>query len=487
MRLSAHDLTEDIKETRRNTDSLILPVSDSAPREKIAQVLADARKLKFNDISLEADIYNLQRLKFFSGLKPDSCILRLRFKSKSIPFSELNEAASKVKANLKLHLALEGWKDMDVLNRLPDIYSVTARRDTLVSIKKERDLYQGYVLNSIPILYRYIKGYHYPLQLRNIDPIIFETRVPLERIQVLDIEPNNTCNLSCIYCPTGTGKVAAGPHMSFAKFKEIVDQFKAPLREVRLFGRGEPFLNKDFIRMVAYLKSKGHLKVNVATNAHFLGRDNILMLLRSRLDVLVIALDSVKRSTYRKLRRDGDFDLVMKNIKLLARIASRYPLLMPKVVIQCVVSKYNESEIWQVKKFCERLGFSPVFKSIVTFDRDLLARDAKLTSSQNLLQKEERAVNFCPAPWRAIGIRCDGSVTTCGKTLSAPGEVGNLAIASLEAIWNGELYQEARKIMLTDKARSGCPVGCPDEFAILDLTERIIEGNCENIKFKNVC
>src|SRR5215470_14081026 len=70
------------------------------------------------------------------------------------------------------------------------------------------------------------------------------------------IEPTSRCNEFCQQCPRTLLSREDDRDLTYDDFRKIVDQFPI-LERVVLHGLGEPLLNKELPRMVAYLKARG--------------------------------------------------------------------------------------------------------------------------------------------------------------------------------------------------------------------------------------
>src|SRR3989304_1777545 len=83
---------------------------------------------------------------------------------------------------------------------------------------------------------------------------------------LLQIEPTNQCNLRCPMCYTVADR-RPRDSMTFEEFKRVIDEVGDYTLLLQLWGWGEPFLNKDFCRMIRYAKTAG-IKTITATNGH---------------------------------------------------------------------------------------------------------------------------------------------------------------------------------------------------------------------------
>src|SRR5437773_6757447 len=93
-----------------------------------------------------------------------------------------------------------------------------------------------------------------PAAYRVVDPATREEWASSQPHCVF-IEVTNHCNLLCETCPRTFASYEEPKTLSWENFIKIVDQFPDMERAV-LHGIGEPLLNKDLPRMIAYLKER---------------------------------------------------------------------------------------------------------------------------------------------------------------------------------------------------------------------------------------
>lgn len=85
----------------------------------------------------------------------------------------------------------------------------------------------------------------------------------------------------------------------FNDFKYILGKFPF-LESILLCGLGEPFLNKDFIKMIRYLKER---EIGTCFNTNFtLVSEKIAReLINSECDLLIASIDGATKQTYEKI------------------------------------------------------------------------------------------------------------------------------------------------------------------------------------------
>ena len=106
-----------------------------------------------------------------------------------------------------------------------------------------------------------------------------ETVIPLSTPFIVFVDPASACNFKCTFCPTGHRDMIAETGrfqgvMKFDIFQKVVDDlgaFDKPIKVLRMYKDGEPFLNKRFAEMVAYAKRAKHIDyIDTTTNGTFL-------------------------------------------------------------------------------------------------------------------------------------------------------------------------------------------------------------------------
>ena len=139
---------------------------------------------------------------------------------------------------------------------------------------------------------------------------------------LMELELSNQCNLECIMC---SGKLSSGirknrdklpplPMIYDDSFVEQLREFIPHLEELR-FNGGEPLAQKivfDICDIVSVLKPE--LKINIATNGTVYNQPVKNLLEKCNIH-LNISIDSLVKEKYESIRINGDFNLLMDNVK----------------------------------------------------------------------------------------------------------------------------------------------------------------------------
>ena len=133
----------------------------------------------------------------------------------------------------------------------------------------------------------------------------------------LSIEPTTSCNLRCSECPSGLRSFTRPTGMLQEEtFTKIIDELKKKLIWLTFYFQGEPYLNKDFLKMVKYANQQG-LYTMTSTNAHYFTDEIAKETIESGLSRIIVSMDGVTQETYEQYRKGGSLDKVKDGISRL--------------------------------------------------------------------------------------------------------------------------------------------------------------------------
>lgn len=157
------------------------------------------------------------------------------------------------------------------------------------------------------------------------DRIELKNALPLRTPYVIYIDPCDTCNFRCKFCPSGnldlmkkTKGRGHGP-MKMEVFQNIIDslkEFDDPIRVIRLYKEGEPLVNPHFAEMVRYAKSSPYVnRVDTTTNASLLTPEKSLEIIDAGLDRINISVEGINSEQYRDFSgHNMDYQQFIDNI-----------------------------------------------------------------------------------------------------------------------------------------------------------------------------
>jgi radical SAM protein with 4Fe4S-binding SPASM domain len=256
--------------------------------------------------------------------------------------------------------------------------------------------------------------------------------------------------------------------ISLDDFKKIVDEIHKDVCYLSLYFQGEPFMHPDFFQLVDYAK-KNKIFISTSTNGHFLSEKNILSLIHSRLDLLIISLDGVTAESYEKYRKGGDFEKVVENIKSLTKKKKEYGVKYPLIELQFIVFKHNEKEIKDFKNLAGNLNVDKVTiktAQIYSHDPEILPSSENKYSRYRydesgnlfLLKKNKRG---CSRQWSQCVITWEGEMAPCCFDKEASFSFGNVLANGVYPIWENQKNILFRQNIIKKRYPSLCK-DCPE-------------------------
>lgn len=260
----------------------------------------------------------------------------------------------------------------------------------------------------------------------------------------LDIEATSICNLKCPNCIQTTANFKKG-FMPFELYEKIINEASENGCygcKYHTIGRGEPLLNKQLPKMVAYAKKKGLIDVILNTNATLLTEDMSWHLLDAGLDRIIFSVDGASES-YNKYRYGTEYWNVVLNICNFHRIANNYNY-KTKVRIQTI--NYPEINSTHFLRFWKKHSDDISFLSY----KEMKSRDFEIDGNW-----------ICPQPWQRMSILFDGSVLPCNHDDREYGKIGNVYEMSIRKAWHSSAMNFIRENQKNKNAKVlSCCHGC---------------------------
>lgn len=290
-----------------------------------------------------------------------------------------------------------------------------------------------------------------------------------------DIENVGRCNFRCAHCIastyTNSNKIR---DLGFDVFKKFIDaQFG--LIEVKVQGIGEPFLDKDFTKMIEFASNK-FIWTRSTSNASLLHlNDNYKKIIDANIGELQISIDGATAEVFEAIRLGGKFDRVTKNCILLNEYANQISK-NPKTRMWSVLQNKNFHQAKDLVKLAKDLGFKRITLSVELRGwegyKDISEFTQKQKISDNGLNQEWfndlsefadgigidlsfwyaatrfNAKNPCFWPFERLFLSSDGFIVPC-CTICDPKVYNYGKIEDFDRIWfNDERLTEFRRAHL---------------------------------------
>lgn len=288
----------------------------------------------------------------------------------------------------------------------------------------------------------------------------------------ISFEPTTSCNLRCPECPSGLRAFTRPTGMLQQNFfKETIDQLSRDLLYLVFYFQGEPYLNPNFLDMVAYASSKG-IYTATSTNAHYLNDENARRTVESGLDRLIISIDGSTQEVYEQYRVGGKLDKVLEGTRNIVKWKKKLKSRRPFVFFQFLVVKPNEHQLDDIKRLAKETGVDEVrFKTAQVYDyandpNNLIPSLDKFSRYRKDRNGEYRfknsLSNHCWRLWHATVISWDGLVVPCCFDKDAQHTLGDLKGKSFKEIWHNDSYVHFRKQVLQSRKNIDICANCSE-------------------------
>jgi len=245
-------------------------------------------------------------------------------------------------------------------------------------------------------------------------------------------EVTDNCNANCIMCPREKHDRAHGI-MGQAKYQASIDEIVTLGAErVVLTGFGEPMLDRNLEKKIAYAKQKG-LKTYIITNGSVLTVKRTQALLRAGLDEMRVSFYGMGENTYNAVMRGLDYEKTSQNIIDFLTF-KRALKAKTKVQISYLVMPENEKDVEAFKTFWE-----PKVDAIEIWNPHNFGdgRDYRERTPEK---------STCGRPEHGpLQIQWNGEVIPCCYDYNNQIILGNAFEDSIVDILNGKKYQALRK------------------------------------------
>lgn len=270
-----------------------------------------------------------------------------------------------------------------------------------------------------------------------------ETVIPLQTPYVLFVDPSSRCNFKCKFCPTGdrglVGKTGRYQGLlSYENFCRVVDDlenFNDAVKVLRLYKDGEPLLNKNFHRMVAYARQSHKIEsMDTTTNGALLVpkiAEKIIAAGIDRINISVNGLSDQQFFEFAGVRLR--FEEYVRNIKYLNEIKGDCRIAIKTV--QEVIGQDQQQRFFDTfGDHCDQIyieNLAPCWPEFDVEDR------MEVNIDQGIYGNRPVDLDVCAYLFYSMSINSDLTASACFLDWSRELVIGDLKNESMTDIWNG--------------------------------------------------
>ncbi len=286
-----------------------------------------------------------------------------------------------------------------------------------------------------------------------------ETVIPLATPFVVFADPASACNFNCRFCPTGhrdlideTGRYQGV--MKMEVFRKIIDdlaEFDAPIKVLRMYKDGEPFLNKNLAAMIRYAKASGRVPyIDTTTNGSLMTPERLGPVLEAGLDKINISVDGMNREQYREFTGyDFDFDAFVRHVQWLYANKGDTEVVV-KIPGELISAQQRQQFLDTFGDHCDRIfieNFAPCWPE---FD---VEAHTGVKISGGIYQQPITPTDTCPYLFYSVSVNADGLVSSCFLDWGRKLLIGDVKRESLKSIWHGDAMNALRRQHLEGRRR----------------------------------
>lgn len=284
--------------------------------------------------------------------------------------------------------------------------------------------------------------------------------VPLSTPYKINIDVANACNFQCKFCfhAVSIDKLKHSGFkpgiMDYDLFTKIILQIKdfpEKIKCIGLAGIGEPLLNKNISRMIAYTKkNKVADKVVITTNGSLLSSELSLSLINAGLDELIISVEALDDQKYYDITKTRvSFRNIVENIIFFHQNKKQC-----KIFIKIMNISFDKKD--DKKKFYDIFGGisdMAYVEQVIPQFKPVDYEQLNINYDKNLYGQGLRNIQVCPMIFYTMQIATSGNVCPCCVDYNESVIFGNIESSSIKDIWSCKKFNQFRKMHLHKKRR----------------------------------
>jgi radical SAM protein with 4Fe4S-binding SPASM domain len=311
--------------------------------------------------------------------------------------------------------------------------------------------------------------------------------VPLTTPWTLFLEPTNTCNFRCKYCPTGDtallqkmgrkNKLMSWP--LFVKVVEDMQAFPRKLKMVNMYKDGESLLHPRFTDMVRHLRNADVTeKIWVKTNGSMLSPEYNERLVNCGLDMIGISVQHVHAQGFYDIAGVRiDYDKYRANVLDLYRRARGLVEVSVKIADTGLSIADKEQFI---ADFADRADYVAI-EGLHGWSTSEL-KDWKLGTNQSFDGTPRTKKIACPLVLYMLTVNSNGSISICNDDWAQLHQIGDANNDSLLDIWNGAKMRDFRMMHLSgNKHQNAACKNCDYMQALPDSIDNDLQTLMEKL------
>ena len=254
------------------------------------------------------------------------------------------------------------------------------------------------------------------------------------------VDAVNTCNLHCLYCPTGLRRSSGRSKRIIdpSLVAKLIDEAGRHLIAAHLYNWGEPLLHPRINTIVGAFHSRG-IATFISTNLSVNNGAVLDTLCDAGLDYLTVSLSGATQEVYARYHRGGKLDRVVANTRRLVDYKRRHRLRRPFIEWKYLVFRHNLHEVNSARKLASATGVD-LFRAVRAG-----GPDQAVVPTGEVSERKLRA-GYCPQLWHALVVNSDGGIAPCCYLFFKEDDFVELCDGSIAEIRRNDPFVTGRKL-----------------------------------------
>lgn len=306
-------------------------------------------------------------------------------------------------------------------------------------IKRLRDEVNVLRRNYNPESY-FAKKYFKQLRLKN--------EFYLSKQPHITVEISSVCNLNCLMCGTNNATRPKG-FIDIEFFREVIEKIIIPNKQKYITANtiGETLLHPKLDEIFDILDKKNISLILVTNGLLFLRHAAILEKYSHVIANIQMSIDGAKKETYQKIRKGGNFEVLIENLEWLRQFNNKLKVKIP-CEINAVLSEDNINELPDFFSiYSKYVGRENIYFWFLN-ERMAEVGDNDYFRTRRLLKDVKPVLRApCLLPFVKSHILFNGDVAVCCRDYHGELIAGNLEEGGFQEIWEGREYNKIRQLL----------------------------------------
>ena len=281
-----------------------------------------------------------------------------------------------------------------------------------------------------------------------------ETVIPLRTPFIINIDPCDTCNFQCKFCPTGDRELMKNTPgrghgiMEFNLYKKLIDdlaEFDDKIKVIRLYKDGEPLINPHFADMVKYAKDSGHCdRVDTTTNASLLTPELGKRIADAGLDRINISIEGVNSKQYADFSKYNlDYESIVNNVASFYKHRGNCEMIV-KINGDILTEEQKQQFLDTFGDITDGIFIESIMDCWPTFEQ----KKVEVNQERGIYGQKIHEVLTCPYVFYSFPVNSDGTASLCFLDWRRKLLIGDARKQSLRAIWDSKEMREYQMMFL---------------------------------------